>query len=143
MKYIITTLFCLFVISTYAQDTINIEVETPKIVTKLNYGNTYKYKNVEVKFIKIVSDSRCPKDVQCVWAGKAEVLVSITKNAKYGSVEEIKTVTIPPHANLQNKLNLIFSSEEFSIEGFDLLPYPVSGKKTKPEDFVLQLYVKE
>lgn len=142
MKQLLIFFIVLFSAESIAQDSININVETPKIVANLANGASYNYEDVTIKFLKVVTDSRCPKDVQCVWAGKAEVLVSITKNAKYGSEEEIKTITIPPYANLQNKLNVIFSSEAFSIKGFDLLPYPSTKQKIKAEDYVLKLEVK-
>ena len=32
---------------------------------------------LRVRLARVVSDSRCPVDVQCVWAGNAEVLVEV------------------------------------------------------------------
>lgn len=32
---------------------------------------------VRVRFARVASDSRCPADVDCVWAGDAEVLVEV------------------------------------------------------------------
>lgn len=93
-----------------------------------------------MKFIKVISDSRCPKDVTCVCTGKAEILVSILKQ---GKVLEQKTITITPYVNLKKPTVVDESSAKYSIEGVDLLPYLVSTSKSKPEDYVLQLQVLE
>ncbi|MDA0177812.1 MULTISPECIES: hypothetical protein [Mesoflavibacter] len=138
MKLFYFALILCFSATVKAQDSIAIAVKAPKIVTNLKSGKAFSYEDVEVKFIKVISDSRCPKDVTCVWAGKAEVLVSILKQ---GKVLEQKTITITPYANLKNPIVVDQSSAKYSIEGVDLLPYPVSTSKTKPEDYVLQLHV--
>ena len=33
--------------------------------------------DLELRLIKIVSDSRCPRDVTCVWAGEVQVRLSV------------------------------------------------------------------
>ena len=34
--------------------------------------------NIQIKFEEIVEDSRCPKDVTCVWAGRVSCIVRLT-----------------------------------------------------------------
>ena len=41
------------------------------------------FKNYEIKFKKVITDSRCPKSVICVRAGEAEVLVSVYRNGDF------------------------------------------------------------
>ena len=43
---------------------------------KLRVGQTAAITgtNVRVKFDRVVADSRCPIDVQCVWAGSASIV---------------------------------------------------------------------
>jgi hypothetical protein len=36
--------------------------------------------NLEIKFQEVVEDSRCPKDVTCVWAGRVSCVVEITED---------------------------------------------------------------
>lgn len=43
----------------------------------LQQSGLYAQDSVEIQFAQIVSDSRCPIDVVCVWAGQAEVAVRV------------------------------------------------------------------
>src|SRR4030095_11104867 len=38
--------------------------------------------NLEVKFVAIDSDSRCPNDVACVWAGEVVVRLAVRKDGR-------------------------------------------------------------
>jgi len=139
MKSLLTSLIFCFSIFMSAQDSTQVEVVTPKIVAKLAHGKTYQNEAISVKFLKVVTDSRCPKNVQCIWAGEAEVLVAVFKNGK--KFEE-KILKITPTSHLKNNFTSIFSSEDFSITAFNLLPYPVAGSKVKAEEYSLQLEIK-
>ncbi len=46
--------------------------ETPKIAVKVPKGETVVLKGVSIKFLEVLEDSRCPKDVNCIWAGRAQ-----------------------------------------------------------------------
>ena len=46
-----------------------------------------------VKFLAVTGDSRCPKDVVCVWAGQADVLLLISGG---GMPDTEVTVTLDP-----------------------------------------------
>jgi hypothetical protein len=35
-----------------------------------------------IEFVEVVEDSRCPADVECVWAGNAKIKVRVTKGRK-------------------------------------------------------------
>ncbi len=138
MKYLLFIFSILFSIVGFAQDSTSVKVEAPKIVAKLQNGATYNHENVSIKFIKVVTDSRCPKYVSCIWAGEAEVLVAVFNKGE--KVEE-KVLKLAPTASLQNALNLIFKTDTVSISGFNLLPYPEHGASIKAEDYVLLLQV--
>lgn len=43
----------------------------------LHVGEHVVIGDVEVTFIRVVNDSRCPVDVTCVWSGNAEVELSV------------------------------------------------------------------
>lgn len=44
---------------------------------ELKTGEQAAIGNVTIKFKKVLSDSRCPRGVTCIWAGEAKVLVAI------------------------------------------------------------------
>ena len=81
------------------------------------------YDDYEVKFKKVITDSRCPKSVMCIRAGDAEVLVSIYKN---GSFIADKKIRIDASGYVMESTNLAFNANDILIYGFSLSPYPNS-----------------
>ncbi len=61
---------------------------------------------LKIAFIELVEDSRCPTDVNCIWAGNAKIKVRVTKNGR-SKVLELDTLTrgmTPSYGNYQVKL---------------------------------------
>lgn len=102
-------------------------------VVSLQAGDVFDQGSMTTKFIKVVSDSRCPKNVQCIWAGKAEVLLGIYKEGK--EIDQ-KVVTI---SSVSLQPSLVYASDVMALSVLNLAPYPVSGNLIKPEDYVLEL----
>ena len=46
----------------------------------LKVGASAKLVNWSMTFVRVVSDSRCPPQVQCVWAGDAMVELRVTRD---------------------------------------------------------------
>jgi len=59
------------------------------LVSKLNYKKSISIEDINLKFEEVLSDSRCPKDVECVWAGEAKVLIEIYQNGHIDIRKEI------------------------------------------------------
>lgn len=134
MKNILFIVALLFSTIGFAQDSTNVNVEAPKIVNKLQYGKSATFNNIDVKFVELVSDSRCPKNVSCIWAGEVVILVDVFEN---GKKLETKKMTF----NSLGKANDIYISKGLSITGVNISPYPVYGKKIALEDYKMQLFV--
>jgi len=135
--FIATMLFTPFI---WAQDSTNIKVEAPRIMTKLSYGEMLNYDDVKIKFVEVLQDSRCPKNVDCVWAGEVVILVDIFVKGKKN--EQMK-LTLSPTNQVQNQIGNLYSSEKLKISVFNVLPYPVFGLKTKAEDYFIHLEVRD
>ena len=141
MKQILFFIALLITSFNFAQDSTTIKKATPpRIVTKLNFGESVQFKDISLKFVEVVQDSRCPKAVQCIWAGEVIVLVDVFKN---GNKVEQKKLTINPTFSLKKQLGNLFSSEVLSVSGFNVLPYPVSSNKIEVEDYYIQLDVRK
>ncbi|WP_452225575.1 hypothetical protein [Lacinutrix chionoecetis] len=140
MKHVLIAVTLLFAISGLAQDSTNVKAETPKIISKLMYGKAIQVEDLEFKFVAVESDSRCPKGVQCVWAGEAVVLVDVFKN---GTKLEQKRITFSPTSKLQNLIGNLFTSESLKISGINIAPYPEYRNKIKAEDYYIMLDVRE
>lgn len=76
MKSLLYILALLISSSLIAQDDKPIEV--PQIAVKLGLSETIQLEGTSISFVKVITDSRCPRNVECMWAGEAKVVVNIT-----------------------------------------------------------------
>ena len=136
-QFVYLVIFC-SIFSVHGQD--NNKAEQPLIVPKLLLGNQYEYNSHIVKFVNVLNDSRCPKNVTCVRAGEAKVLVAIYKDAQF--IEE-KIIEITPTTYLTRNLPQLIISGETIIKGFNLTPYPEFGKEIKKANYILQIVVED
>ena len=44
---------------------------------------------LKVRFVSVTEDSRCPRDVTCIWAGEVKVQFEVQESAKIASPVEI------------------------------------------------------
>lgn len=93
------------------------------------------FDGIEVKFKKVIRDSRCPKSVMCIRAGEAEILVSIFKDGKFIKDQEI---SIPASGRVIIE-NTIFENGATKISGLTLSPYPETPDEISQEDYRLEL----
>ena len=80
---------------------------------------------IELKFVKVVSDSRCPEGVKCVWAGAISVEIL-----------------------LDNSISMVISAIDNSIsdKGYKIIvtqatPYPKSGSVIREEDYKVEFKI--
>lgn len=90
----------------------------------------------EVKFKSVITDSRCPKNVMCVRAGEADVLISIYKN---GDFIEDRKIRIDASGFVMESNNLAFDAEDFKVYGFSLMPYPKGIEDISDKDYQLEI----
>lgn len=137
MKFYLVVLFVFLSGHIVGQDSTT--VETPKIVAKLSLGKTYTLNQVKLAFVDVLSDSRCPKDVTCVWAGQAVALVEVYKDQV---LIERKKVVFEPGKNTDLNLMTLYTFKDLRIMAYNLLPYPEhSQEKIKKEAYYLQLEI--
>ncbi len=133
-------LFIALVVFSYAfakaQDNTPNPVEAPRIGVKLMYGNMADFGETQIKFKKVLTDSRCPKDVTCVWAGEATVLVEIYKDGKLEGEQTLKFAPINPVLDIVN-------TNFLNVRALKLQPYPKSSIPKNKEDYYLVLDMKE
>jgi hypothetical protein len=60
------------------ENTIAAELDTP-FQLRINQTAIIKSENVSIKFLDVMEDSRCPSDVQCIWAGQVNISLNISK----------------------------------------------------------------
>lgn len=91
---------------------------------------TIKNEALTLVFKEVSGDSRCPKGVQCVWAGQATITIEASKD---GVSPQSLSVTVP-------------SSDSADYSGYSvtllaLEPYPVAGRQIRPQEYVATLVV--
>jgi hypothetical protein len=94
-------------------------------------GNDYRASDNALKFkIAEVTDSRCPTDVVCVWAGKADVKLNI-----------LSPITGTLLLNTFNNTSDTLGNYSFKL--VKVLPYPVSTKQIKTEEYDITLKIEK
>ncbi len=86
--------------------------------------------NLALEFMEVTADSRCPRGVQCVWAGEAKCRVLVTYK---GLTMEV--VLTQPGGSL--------TTQDFAQYkmNFRLEPYPEAGKKIASSDYKLVMTI--
>jgi hypothetical protein len=86
---------------------------------------------LEVRFDEVVSDSRCPKGVQCIVAGDATVRITVQKSSARSSHE----------LHTSERAGQEASVDGLTIRLLGLDPYPVEGKVIDRRDYVATLEI--
>lgn len=90
-----------------------------------------KGEQLKVKFISVLEDSRCPKGVTCIQAGRGRVALQLTpQNKKYETVE-LSTASTGQETDFNG----------YQIKLVSLNPYPKMDSQVKPADYFLNLTV--
>jgi len=79
-------------------------------------------------FANVVNDSRCPKGVQCVWAGTATVHLQLVPDPAVRDTVNLLAVLNGGADPAQASAQLPVDTLGVSITLLDLTPYPVAGR---------------
>jgi hypothetical protein len=105
----------------------------PGVAFSLPVGKTavINGNGTRIMFNEVRNDSRCPADVTCVWAGDAEVVVTISRN---GSPDDSRILSFIPPKNET-------TSGDLRIHLVALAPVPRQSDGNAPRAYVVQLVV--
>lgn len=108
-------------------------VADPGVAFSLPVGKTATVNgtSVRITFNRVTDDSRCPVDVQCVWAGDAKIELTITGQ---GAPADAKVISITPPNNEVTSGNL-------RIRFVGLAPAPKQSEPGASRAYVAQLIV--
>jgi len=106
----------------------------------LQGGEQLEFGDKSIRFKEVISDSRCPKDVTCVWAGEAKVLIEIFEKGK--RIND-KIVVINTYAIDEIPLQFSAGGGIYSITAFKLFPYPSTTSKNDTMHYTLEMQVSE
>jgi hypothetical protein len=86
-----------------------------------------------VRFAAVTADSRCPRSVQCVWAGDAAVRLEITRGDE--------TATVVLHTAGRENMPGEADALGHRCKLVDVRPYPETPQSIKPEEYSAILVV--
>jgi hypothetical protein len=99
---------------------------------ELRPGNSARLADgLEVRFDGVRSDSRCPSDVQCVWAGDATVAISVMPPGDRRVEREL-------HTQLDATETVV---NDYTIKLRALTPSPRTDRPIRPDDYVATLII--
>lgn len=129
MKYF-TPIIVLLVFISCASKQVTNENEILIHSTSLSQvGNEY-----EMKISNVISDSRCPEGVECVWAGEVQLELEVYKNQK---LEKKETLSINYKTLEQNKKFFAeYISSDKTIKNVSIQPI----KKERPNYWIERVY---
>ena len=104
----------------------------------INQKKCVKKKGFDLKLKSVTADSRCPEDVTCVWAGEAQVVISVYQNRK---LVEDHTLIVSSKTEKENEIwfSKYVTAKQKKIKSIRLLPSPKSGMTIPPKKYTLQL----
>lgn len=123
---------------TFAQNTKTESIQSLKITQK----KCLKRKGFNLVLKELVSDSRCPEGVTCIWAGEASVVVSVYKDSK---LVEDHTMVFSMKNEEENKqwFSKYLPEKQKNIKSISVFPYPKKDVKINPKNYYIKIgYVK-
>lgn len=90
-----------------------------------------KGEQLKAKFISVLEDSRCPKGVTCIQAGRGRVALQLTPRNKKSETVELSTASTEQEINFNG----------YQVKLVSLNPYPKMDSQVKTSEYVLNLTV--
>ena len=92
--------------------------------------------DISVNFFEVLTDSRCPSDVTCVWEGESSVKI----NFRVGT--ENTPLTLSTHKTMGQGPQ-VDTLGSYVIQLLEVNPYPVSTQQVPEEDYEIRLQIDE
>jgi len=89
--------------------------------------------NINITFLNITEDSRCPEGVTCVWSGQVKAQFLLDTQQSRGNLFNLTLNS----SETQSEKNI----SGYSVKLFSIDPYPESGKSTSINGYVATLSI--
>ena len=116
-----------------AKDTVQVDqpVEVPQIVVKVPYDKLTTFGDLAIKITK-VTDSRCPADVNCIWAGNVILDYEVYKDGKFVDTRKITLGS-------DQAARMLWGSAVEQLKAYSVAPYPKASGKIDQKDYVINM----
>lgn len=89
-------------------------------------GQTTQVGALQIRFVSVAGDSRCPTDVLCVWSGDAIARIELSEPPAAAVPHDLHTLDLKPAVH-----------GGYQVELVRLDPLPLSTQAIHPEDYRL------
>jgi hypothetical protein len=138
MKNSLLAFLLIFCVSVSAQNTKKENIKYVKITQKICLKKT----GYQLVLKAVISDSRCPEGVSCVWAGEASAVISVYKDSK---LVENKTIVFSLKNEEENNqwFAKYLPEKQRKIKNSSVYPYPKQGVTVAKKDYYIKIgYIK-
>ena len=114
------------------EEIVNAKLNAP---FQLKFGQEALIENesLQIRFLNVTEDSRCPSGVQCIWEGQATVVVQAIKG------EIVRNVSLTIRGEGKDGSDKEFDGYEIKL--VNLAPYPEAGSGIAPSSYTATLIV--
>ncbi|MEM8521138.1 hypothetical protein [Flavobacterium sp. PL12] len=134
MKKVLTFLFIVFSSIAIAQNNTVVKQK----FSKVKQNSCIKGEGYKLLLKEVLTDSRCPKGVTCVWAGEVTIMVSVYKDSEFIEDKKLVFTTNTYEGNLKWIAAYLNQSDRV-INSLIIGPYPNVATVIKPEDYYLKI----
>ncbi|MBD2448656.1 hypothetical protein H6G76_16155 [Nostoc sp. FACHB-152] len=135
------------------------DINTSRVEAQLMAQNSYQYLNapvkvtlntefdlkygqiaylrtggIEIKFSKVLQDSRCPSNVTCIWQGQVIIELEILQ---YGRKVSTLNLTLIPGRDA----SAVQFFNKYTVKLIDVSPYPKDGQQIFPQNYIARIVV--
>ena len=138
MKNSLLAFLLIFSVSVFAQNLKKENIKYVKITQKICLKKT----GYQLVLAAVISDSRCPEGVTCVWAGEASAVISVYKDSK---LVEDKTIVFSLKNEEENNqwFAKYLPEKQRKIKNSHVFPYPKQGVTVTKKDYYIKIgYIK-
>ncbi|MFN0174816.1 MAG: hypothetical protein ACKVU0_09240 [Saprospiraceae bacterium] len=96
-------------------------------------GESEEVQGFTIKFDKVSADSRCPMGVECITAGKADIVLFLTKAG------ETQSLTLP--FTITNGTSNVTDFKGHTVRVMGVAPMKYKDKEIKPDEYIITLTV--
>jgi hypothetical protein len=96
--------------------------------------------DLNLRFVDVTEDSRCPLDVQCIWAGQVSILVDLEIASSGESLGRFE-MTLLGNSDSRARNNDHLSIGGYLVELVNVTPYPSSTTVIEPSDYAAIMIV--
>jgi hypothetical protein len=87
---------------------------------------------MRIRFLELVDDSRCPEDIDCIWAGNAKIKIEVRSGRNRRETFELNSMTEPK----------VVTYAGYEISLADLTPHPRSNIRINRNGYVATFSVR-